>query len=61
MIELRVDGDLISWIKSFLTDWKHQLIIDGHNNHEKKVKTRIPQRLLVSPILFLIYISGVFE
>lgn len=61
MIKLRVDGDLISWIKSFLTDRKHQLIIDGHNNQEKKVKTRISQRSLVLPILFLTHISRVFE
>ena len=36
-------------------------MIDSHNNSEKYVEIRIPQKLLVSPILFLIYISGVFE
>ena len=36
-------------------------MIDGHNNQEKEVETGIPQGSPVSPILFLIYISGVFE
>ena len=36
-------------------------MIDGHNNPEKDVETGIPQGSPVSPILFLIYISGVFE
>lgn len=36
-------------------------MIDGHNNEEKEVETGIPQGSPISPILFLIYISGVFE
>ena len=61
MLELEIDGDLICWTRSFLTDRKIQLVIDGHNNQEKEVETGIPQGSPVSPILFLIYISGVFE
>lgn len=61
MLELGIDGDLIWWTKSFLTNRKLQLVIDGHNNPEKDVETGIPQGSPVSPILFLIYISGVFE
>ena len=61
MLELEIDGDLIRWTRSFLTDRKLQLVIDGHNNQEKEVETGIPQGSPVSPILFLIYISGVFE
>ena len=36
-------------------------MIDRDNNQEKDVETGIPQRLPVSRILFLIYISRVFE
>lgn len=60
MMELGVDGDLIRWTKSFLTDRTVQLVIDGCENQERKIETGIPQGSPVSPILFLIYISGVF-
>lgn len=43
MLELGVDGDLICWTKSFLTDRKLQLVIDGHNNLENDIETGIPQ------------------
>lgn len=40
---------------------KVQLVIDGHDNKERDIETGIPQGSPVSPILFLIYISGVFN
>lgn len=61
MLDLGIDGDLIKWTKSFLSDRKVQLVIDGHENREREVETGIPQGLPVSPILFLIYISQVFD
>ena len=61
MVELGIDGDLVLWTRSFLTDRKFQLVIDGHENREREIETGIPQGSPVSPILFLIYISGVFE
>ena len=44
-----------------MTDRKVQLVIDGDDNKERDIETRIPQGSPVSPILFLIYISGVFD
>ncbi len=61
MIKLGIDGDLVTLTCSFLIDRRVQLVIDGHDNEEKEIKTRIPESFPVSPILFLIYISGVFN
>ncbi len=61
MIDLGIDGDLVAWTKSFLTDRKIQLVIDGYDNKEREIRTGIPQRSPVSPILFLIYVIGVFD
>ena len=52
IIDLRVDGDLVTWTDSFLIDWKIQLVIDGHNNKEKEIETGILQGSLVPSILF---------
>ena len=61
IINLGIDGNLMMWTKSFLTNKKVQLVIDGHNNKEREIETGIPQGSSVSRILFLIYISGVFD
>lgn len=45
----------------FLTNKKVKIITDGHKNLEREIKTGILQGSLISPILFFIYISGVFK
>ena len=61
MIDLGIDIDLVAWTKSFLTNRKIQLVINGHNDKERDIKIGIPQDLPVLSILFLIYIGGIFE
>lgn len=61
IIELGINGVLVAWTRSFLTDRKIQIIIDGHENKEREIKAGIRQGSPALPILFLIYISGVFD
>ena len=61
MRDLGIDDGLIGWTQSFLTDKSVELVVDGFTNERQKVKSGIPQGSPVSPILFLIYISGVFS
>ena len=60
MSDLGIDDDLIGWTQFLFTNRWVELVIDRHINLIYKVETRIPQRSPVSPILFLIYISGIF-
>ena len=52
MIELGIDGDLVTWTGSFLINRKVQLIIDGHDNKKKEIETGIPQGSSVSLFYF---------
>jgi retron-type reverse transcriptase len=61
LIELKISGDIIRWINSFFTDRKVQLVIDGYIYSLKEVETGLPQGSPISPILFVIYISGFFD
>lgn len=59
--ELKIDNDMIGETQSFLTDRKINLVNDRHISLEKYVKIRISQDLPVFFILFLIYISAIFD
>jgi retron-type reverse transcriptase len=48
-------------VNSFFTDRKVQLIIDGYTCSFKEVEAGLPQGSPISPILFVIYISGFFD
>jgi retron-type reverse transcriptase len=61
LIELKISGDIIRWINSFFIDRKVQLVINGYTYFLKEVETGLPQGSLISPILFVIYISRFFD
>lgn len=61
MRQLGIDNDLIGWTQLFLTDRKAKIVIDGYVDQAKYIEIGIPQASPVSPISFLIYISGVFD
>jgi retron-type reverse transcriptase len=61
LIELKILGDIIRWVNSFFIDRKVQLVIDGYIYSLKEVEAGLPQGSLISPILFVIYISGFFD
>jgi retron-type reverse transcriptase len=52
---------IIRWINSFFIDRKVQLVINGYICSLKEVEADLSQGSLISPILFVIYISGFFD
>jgi hypothetical protein len=54
--EAELDGDLIRWVASFLTNRWAFLIINSHPGLEAPINSGLPQGSPVSPILFVLYV-----
>jgi hypothetical protein len=56
-----IDGDLIRWTASFLSDQTVEMVIEGNVMERRPEEAGIPQGSPVSPILFAIYTSGLVK
>lgn len=61
IFQLGFENNLVSWTSFFLTNQRVQLVIDGYDNEEIEIGTRISQDSPISLIFFLIYISEVLN
>jgi len=61
MEKLGVKADLIRWTMSFMSDRQVKLILDGETSEPYPVDTGVPQSSPAAPILFITYLSGIFE
>jgi len=60
MVQLGVQNHLVRWTESFMSQRKVRLVLNGQEGEAHEVDTGIPQGSPVSPILFTVYISGLF-
>jgi hypothetical protein len=56
-----MDGDLVRWTESFLSERTVEMIIEGNAMDRHPAEVGVPQGSPVSPILFAIYTSGLIK
>jgi hypothetical protein len=58
---LELEPDLIRWTDSFMSGRQVKLVLDGETGEANPVDTGIPQGSPAAPILFVTYLSGIFD
>ena len=60
LLKLKAHGignDVINWIEKWLTRRRQRVIVDGEISNWKSVLSGVPQRSVLDPVLFLIYVN----
>ena len=52
-----IDGQILSWIESFLTEREQEVRVNGELSKPKHVISGIPQGSVLGPLLFVVYIN----
>jgi hypothetical protein len=61
MEAVELKPDLIRWTDSFMTDHEVKLVLDGEMGEANPVDTAIPQGSPAETILFVTYLSSIFD
>ncbi|MCG8430647.1 MAG: hypothetical protein MJA29_05710 [Candidatus Omnitrophica bacterium] len=56
-----INGNLLSWIKTFLNNRQQYVLVDNSKSSSCLVKSGIPQGTVLGPILFAIYINDLVD
>jgi len=60
MEEMGFEADLVRWVEGFMEHRKVIMSMDGKEGDSMDVEPGVPQRWPVLPVLFVIYLSGLF-
>ena len=54
-----IDGNLLAWFSSFLSNRIQRVVCDGEVSDSKQVLSGVPQGTVLGPLLFLLYVNDI--
>ena len=61
LMDFGVSGPLLTWLKSYLSNRRQRVVLDGESSALLPVTSGVPQGSILGPLLFIIYMNSISQ